>query len=114
MAEEEEEIVPKLAGVWGVVIREGLRIITAVTTILMMFWIFAQPWADRYIDDRINLKNYAPLPDLTSLNARVDKLDDRLQDDTKSLIKLNENLNNVQNLLTEQRSDIKALLRRSP
>lgn len=83
----------------------------AIATVFGILWMFGSAWVTSFVDDIVNKKQLAPAAEVQQLDRRVDQLEsgDRSQD--ISLTKQGEKLENIEELLREQRGDIKTILR---
>ena len=119
MADDDDEAVEvKLGSLINVAIREGARIVGALATIFGVLWLFGQPLLVGVINDTIDARRLATavqvqvIEDRISKNEfKIERADDRLKDTGDAVIELKTDVGSIKELLTEQRQDIKSLLR---
>lgn len=102
----------------GVVIREGARIMTAMVVIVTTIWWLGKPALLGVVDDYVRGKGFVTQAEIATIQKQADKTErelDVLQADAKAadgnIAKIQTEVQGIKELLTEQRSDIKALLR---
>lgn len=106
-------------------IEEGTRMITMLGVLLSALWLIGEPIATKFVEDVVTDKHlveqaqYVELKNKdVDIDARVQKIEEAAQSVQKDIQGLGRDLDALQaaskinqDLLTEQRQDIKALLR---
>lgn len=106
-------------------LEEGARMATMLTALITALWLIGEPIATKFVDDVIQGKHFVEQAQYVELknkdvdiDARVQKIEEAAQSVQKDIQGLSRDLDALQatskinqDLLTEQRQDIKALLR---
>lgn len=119
MADDDGEAVEVRAGpLVNLMIREGARIMGALATIFGVLWLFGQPLLVSVINATIDSRHLATSAQVQIVDeriskneARIERAGDQLQNTGAAVIELKADVTSVKELLTEQRQDIKSLLR---
>ena len=119
MADDDDEAVEVRAGpLVNLMIREGARIMGALATIFGVLWLFGQPLLVSVINATIDSRHLATSAQVQIVDeriskneARIERAGDQLQNTGAAVIELKADVTSVKELLTEQRQDIKSLLR---
>ena len=119
MADDDDEAVEVRAGpLVNLMIREGARIMGALATIFGVLWLFGQPLLVSVINATIDSRHLATSAQVQIFDERISKNEfkieragDQLQNTGAAVIELKADVTSVKELLTEQRQDIKSLLR---
>jgi hypothetical protein len=93
---------------------EGARVMGAIGVLMTVIWLIGKPVAIQFVDEAIDARDLAPNSEVVILTRRIDRVENQSVTNGENLIQLREQTNNIEELLTEQRADIKTLLRAIP
>lgn len=112
--EDEEDAARRYQLLFRLLIQEGARVFVAIGAIGGFLWLFGEPLAERFVTTVIDTQELADQKSVSSLEHRMDKVED-LQDTAKDdLTKLKTKIENIEDLAKEQRADTKLILQRLP
>ena len=90
--------------------REGARVMTPVVIVLTGLWFITKPSAVQFVNDAIEKRQLATQAEVYNVEKRIDKLEDGAFQRYGAITTLNTKIGTIEELLREQRSDIKKLL----
>ncbi|MFT3987170.1 hypothetical protein [Aestuariivirga sp.] len=106
-------------------VEQGVSIVVALGAIVSFAWIFADPVIEKYVDKVIEqhqLSTRRETQDLkddtvaatAALERRVNRVEDVTERDNAAIIKLQSQMETLEDLAREQRQDTKIILQRLP
>lgn len=102
----------------GTIVREGARIMTAITVIVAALWMLGKPALIGVINDYAKEQQFVTQSEIVVLKQHVNDAKGEIKDLQKdnhvtdtAIIEVQTKINNIENLLKEQQGDIKQLLR---
>ena len=110
---------------WKNLIEQGVSIVVALSAFVGFAWFFADPVVERYVDKVIEQhqlttkQETADLKDDTvaaasALERRLNRVEDITERDNAAIIKLQSQMETLEDLAREQRQDTKIILQRLP
>ena len=118
MSDEDGKTDVQLRALTSLAIREGARIMGALATIVGVLWLFGQSVFNEAVNDVIDDRHLTPVSEtvilkdrIVGLENRVERNGDAMRQTNDAVIGLQSDVTSVKELLTEQRQDIKSLLR---
>lgn len=98
----------------AIAFREGTRIVTALGILAGFLWLLGLPAAERFVGTVIAGHKLAPQASVDGIETRTRGLEARQETAAAAIIRLEAQANVIEDLMTEQRADIKTLLRAIP